>query len=324
MIADVVQAEGAPGPTLVLQRDLLPAGALATSGELTGVRRWLEDTGRGDVRKLALLGRSADPAHDLDYRFVQCLDDGFDFRTGCGHSLLAAVVGSGRPGAVRVRAVTTGDTVVCVPEPGGTYTIRTERAVRLAGLLPTGRPVDRLCGLAVSLVRYGNPYVFVDAHDLGLHSPTALFRAGPAVFARLLAVRAAAARLLGLPARGALPKIAAVGAYGPGTLSVRAVTVTGWHPALAVTGSVCVAAGTAVPGTVPARLARTGRPAGGARARCAPAARGRPLRLDTPSGPVLVSADAASGRLRSAAVHGKRARVLEHALALPWRIHVTA
>lgn len=299
----------------MLYRDRLPSGALGTGTELTLLRRRLEHTGRGHIRKLALLGDSADPSYDLDYRFVQCLPNGFDFRAGCGHSLLAAVVGTGRPGPVRVRAVTTGDTVVCVPERHGTYTVRLERTAGPAELLPTGRPAQRLCGLTVSLVRYGNPYVFVDAHQLGLDSEHALFTAGPEVLARLIAVRAAAARLLGLPPRGALPKVAAVGAYRPGHLTVRAVTVSGWHPALALTGSVCLAAGTAVAGTLPSRLAHGDDPAHPLR---------RPLRLHTPAGPVRVRAVATGERLRHVAVHGKRARVTERGVRLPWRIRVTA
>ncbi|MEU0171681.1 PrpF domain-containing protein [Streptomyces iakyrus] len=319
MIGDVVQAEGAPGPTLVLQRDRLPAGALAACSELTVVRRWLDRTGRGHIRKFALLGASSDPSYDLDYRFVQCLPDGFDFRTGCGHSLLAAVAGTGRPGEVRVRAVTTGDTVVCVPEPHGTYSVRLERVARLADLLPTGRPIERVCGLSASIVHYGNPYVFVAARDLGLDSEHMLFAAGPAVLERLTSVRVAAARLLGMPPRGALPKVAAVGSYRPGRVSVRAVTVPGWHPALALTGSVCLAAGTVVPGTLPSRLANESDSTSEPRSRHV-----RSLCLHTPSGPVRVSAEATTQRLLHVAVHGKRARVLERAVRLPWRIRVTA
>ncbi|MFF9185992.1 2-methylaconitate cis-trans isomerase PrpF family protein [Streptomyces misionensis] len=321
MIADVVRAEGAPGPTLVLDQGGLPRGALALRGELTALRRWLEETGRGRIHKIALVGRSPVASYDVDYRFVQCLPepDGFDFRAGCGHSLLAAVVASGRRGPVRVRAVTTGDPVLCLPRPDGSYTVRLERAVPTAALLPTGRPVQRLCGLPVSLVRYGNPYVFVAARDLGLSSRDALFGAGAEVLARLLAVRAAAARLLGLPAGGALPKVAAVGASLPGRLTARAATVAGWHPGLALTGGLCLAAAREVPGTVPWLLSE-----GPHRRPWAAGDRERPLRLDTPSGPMLVSAAGSGRRLAHVAVHGKRARVLERSLPLPWRIHVTA
>ncbi|MDH6630500.1 2-methylaconitate cis-trans-isomerase PrpF [Streptomyces sp. LBL] len=305
MIADIVQAEGAPCPTLVVDSDQLPSGSLASSVELAALQKWLQESGRGRIRKVALYGKSADAAFDLDYRFVQRLADGADFRAGCGHSLLAAAVSAGLPGRVRVRAVTTGDPVVCEPEPGGAYTVRLERAADVATLLPTGRPVDRLCGLSVSIVRYGNPYVFIDARLLGLTSEAALFAARDDVLGRLLMVRTAAARRLGLPVHGALPKIAVVGSYTPGRLSVRAVTVTGWHPSLALTGSTCLAAATVVPGCVPSRL-MTG-------------ARGR-LTMRTPRGDVQASSVVRAGRLRGVSVHGKRARVLERAVPLPWRI----
>lgn len=309
MIADIVQAEGAPCPTLVMDSDRLPLGSLASSAELAALKRWLHKSGRGRIRKVALYGKSADPAFDLDYRFVQSLAEGADFRAGCGHSLLAATISAGLPGPVRVRAVTTGDPVVCVPEPGGAYTVRLERAADAATLLPTGRSVDRLCGLPVSIVRYGNPYVFVEARLLGLTSEEALFAARDDVLGRLLMVRTAAARLLGLPVHGALPKIAALGAHAPGRLSVRAVTVAGWHPSLALTGSTCLTAATMVPDGVPWRLM---------------AGVSGPLTMRTPGGDVRASAVVHGGRVRGVSVHGKRARVLERAVPMPWRIHVTA
>ncbi|MFJ9029456.1 PrpF domain-containing protein [Streptomyces sp. NPDC102274] len=328
MIVDVVRVAGAPCPTLVIDRDRLPRGSLALRDELIALRRWLHRTGRGEIGKIALYGASHDPAHDLDYRFVQSLSGGFDFRTGCGHSLLACVVATGRPGPVRVRALTTNDTVVCEPEPGGgAYTVRLNRPAPARPLLPTGRPVDSVDGLRVSLVDFGNPYVFVDTADLGLPAPGDLRSAEGDVLDRLLRVRARAARLLGLPAHGALPKIAAVAAYGAGGLTVRAVTTTGWHPSLALTGAACLTAAATVPGTVPHRLAGHGRGA-------APGP--YTLRVDTPGGPVSASAHAsaaapadakghASGsRLHAVGVHGKHATVLERALPLPWRIRVTA
>ncbi|MFF2806294.1 PrpF domain-containing protein [Streptomyces sp. NPDC058000] len=317
MTADLVLAEGAPGPTLVLHRDTVPPGRLAARADLTAVTDWLARTGRGHIRKLALYGPPADPTrHDLDYRFVQCLPDGFDFRAGCGHSLLACVAAAGGTGPVRVRAVTTGDPVRCEPEPDGAYTVRLLRSAPFTGLLPTGRPLDRLCGVRASLVHYGNPYVLVSAADLGVPTAAELHTAGDAVLARLRAIRAAAARLLGLRAGGALPKVAAVAPHGPGALAVRAVTVPSWHPGLALTGALCLAAAAAVPGTLPELLAG---PATGPR----PAGR-LLLRLVTPGGTVTASAAADHGRLRDAGVHGKRVRVLERGLPVPWRIHVTA
>ncbi|MEV0598931.1 PrpF domain-containing protein [Streptomyces sp. NPDC050315] len=317
MTADVVRAEGAPGPTLVLDRDRLPPGTLASRSDLATVRAWLERSGRGRIRKLGLYGTSADPAYDLDYRFVQCLPGGFDFRTGCGHSLLACVVACGLPGPVRVRAVTTGDAVVCEPEPGGTYTVRLERPGPLHALLPTGRPLDLLCGLRVTLVRFGNPYVLVSAADLGLRSTRELFTADDSVLTRLRDVRAAAAAVLGHRPDGAVPKVAALAADRTGALAVRAVTVPAWHPSLALTGALCVTAAAAIPGTLPELLTRTDERAPGAFSR-------QPMRLMTPGGAVVTSAATAGSWLRDVSVHGKRARVVERGVPLPWRIHVTA
>ncbi|MEU2119361.1 hypothetical protein ABZ567_27785 [Streptomyces sp. NPDC016459] len=284
----VVRVLDAPGPTLVVRSDRLPLGALGLGGELAWVRRALDGTPYARLGKIALYR----PGPTLDYRFVQALPGGgFDFRAGCGHSLLACVVAEGRPGRVTVRAVTTGDTVLCEPGTGSredTYTLSFLKPPTAPDVLPTGRPVDLLRGVPVSLVRYGNPYVFVDTR----HLP------GPedALHHRLLALRADAARLLGLPPHSALPKIATF-TSGPAGISVRALTVGGWHPRLALTGAAALAAAGALDGTV------------------VPTVSG-PVR--TPGGTVTVST--APDRVR---VHHKRARVLT-TLELPWRIHATA
>ncbi|MFF6887716.1 hypothetical protein ACFY9F_31535 [Streptomyces sp. NPDC012421] len=273
----VVRAHDAPGPTLVVRADGLP-------GDVLGVARDLARLPAGP-RKIAFYGD--DGRGGLRYRFVQALPGGrFDFRAGCGHSLLACVVAARRPGPVTVRALTTGDTVLCEPEPRtDAYTLHFLRPPDAPGTLPTGRPRDRLLGVEASLVSYGNPYVFVDARHVR-----------PPARAHLLALRAEAARLLGHPPDSALPKIAAVEAT-PHGLSVRALTVGGWHPRLALTGAAALAAAGALHGTV------------------VPPAEG-PVR--TPGGTVTVSA-----RPDRVSVHHKRATVLR-ACPLPWRVHATA
>ncbi|MET9372707.1 PrpF domain-containing protein [Streptomyces sp. NPDC002992] len=336
MIATVVRAEDAPGPTLVVETGQLPGSALASRGELGALREALAGTPYARLNKIALYGPSARSGPDLDYRFVQALPDGgFDFRTGCGHSLLACVVASGRQGPVTVRAVTTGDVLHCTPEPPespgppgppglpgppespgppgppepsespgppeppepwGSYTLRFLRPPDAPGTLPTGRPVDVLDEVPVSLVRYGNPYVFVDAAHLGIRTAEGLFRAGDDTLRRLLALRAHAARVLGYAPHSALPKIAAFTA-GPGGTAVRALTVGGWHPRLALTGAAALSAAAALPGTVVPPLDGP---------------------VHTPGGTVAVSADP-----HGVAVHHKRATVLGR-LELPWRIHATA
>ncbi|MEV7275541.1 hypothetical protein [Streptomyces sp. NPDC093111] len=285
----VVRADDAPGPTLVVRLDHLPPGALALGHELAALRRGLRGTPYAEVNKIAVYGVSSRRGVDLDYRFVQALPGGrFDFRTGCGHSLLGCVVAEGRDGPVTVRAVTTGDTVRVEAEEGGGRALYFLRAPTAAGTLPTGRPVDVLLGVPVSLVRYGNPYVFVDARHLG---------AEEGAEAVLLRLRAEAARLLGYAPHSPLPKIAAF-RDEPGGLFVRALTVGGWHPRLALTGAAALAAAAALDGTV------------------VPGGAGGTVR--TPGGVVTVS----TGPDR-VGVHHKRARVLDR-LELPWRVHATA
>ncbi|WP_196943355.1 PrpF domain-containing protein [Streptomyces sclerotialus] len=325
MSAHLAMAEGAPGPTLVLDASEAPAGEEELAEFLYEVRRGLRAGGWGDVLKYALVRRSRCPFFDLEYRFVQGLAgraDGFAFGSACGHSLLAAVAVSGLGGTVRVRTRTPDGTgaVVCEQAADGTYTVHFLPAMpRPADLLPTGSPEDVL-GTAdgvhtVSLVRFGNPYVFVDARELGLDGRSALFAAGSADFGRLRRLRGAARSVLGLPSGGALPKIAVVGAGGAGRLVVRALTEPGWHPSFAMTGLTCLAAATTVAGTVPYRLARA--------AGCPPHA----LLVASPAGPARVTATvtgAPDPRLARVSVPGKRVRVLERHVALPWRTHATA
>ncbi|MFD5323790.1 PrpF domain-containing protein [Streptomyces sp. NPDC127092] len=308
VLAHVVLAEDAPGPTLVVRRDRLPPGALASSGELARLRQALARTPYAGLNKIALYGPSAGTAADLDYRFVQALPGGrFDFRAGCGHSLLACVVADGRAGReVTVRAVTTRDVVRCVPQGDGAYTLDFLRPPGVPGTLPTGRPVDVLDGVPVTLVRYGNPYVLVDARHLGAdarHLPAdSPHLPADALQARLLELRARAARLLGYAPESPLPKIALFTRTGPDRLAVRALTVGGWHPRLALTGAAAFAAAGALGGTV------VGGPV---------------ARLRTPHGGT-VTVSTAPDRVR---VHHKRARLLQR-LELPWpapwRIHATA
>lgn len=325
MTAHLVMAEGAPGPTLVLDANEVPEGDEELSGALGEVRREVRAAGQGEVLKFALVRRSRHPFFDLEYRFVQGLagrDDGFAFDSECGHSLLAAVAASGAHGTVRVRTRAPRGTgaVVCEPAADGSYTVHFLPAMpRPVDLLPTGRSEEVLVtadgAYRVSLVRFANPYVFIDARDFGLEGRSALFAAGAGDFGRLQRLRGAAQALLGLSAGGALPKIAVVGVGGAGRLVVRSLTEPGWHPSFAMTGLTCLAAAAAIDGTVPYRLARA--------AGCPP----HGLLVESPAGLATVTATvtgAPDPRLARVSVPGKRARVLERHVALPWRTHATA
>ncbi|MEV4504761.1 PrpF domain-containing protein [Streptomyces klenkii] len=278
MIGHIARAEGAPTPTIVLDGTRLPRDEARLRPVLTVIREWLDGIGQGHVLKIALVSPSAHPLFDLDYQFVQALPGGpdrFDFRGSCGHSILASVISAEERnwlprltpgGRVRVKVLNNGDHVVCEVDEArrrsGSFTVHflQDTEVRLRDLLLTGRPTDQLVtrfGVhEASLVSMGNPYVFVDARRLGLKDEQALFTAGDDVYERMLSIREAAADLLNWPRTGTFPKIAALGRYAPGRLSVRAVSVPKWHPSVALTGTICLTAATGIAGTVPARLAQ--------------------------------------------------------------------
>ncbi|MEV8021311.1 PrpF domain-containing protein [Streptomyces sp. NPDC086554] len=243
---------------------------------LTEARRWLVRNGHRDVLKVALVSASPHPLFDLDYRFVQCLPealDAFDFRGSCGHSILATVLVASdlrlvprlAPGdRVRLRILNNGDHIVCEADEtrrlGGDFTLHfvQQEGTRLSRLLMTGQPVVKLSTPSgiyeVSLASLGNPYVFVDARDLGIAKQAELFAAGAEVFDELQQIRRAAAEFLGMPATGVFPKVAAVTSHRQGRLAARSISVPTWHPTLALTGAVCLAATASCPGTIPARL----------------------------------------------------------------------
>ncbi|GAA2448358.1 PrpF domain-containing protein [Streptomyces glaucus] len=276
MIAYLAQAVGAPTPTLVLDAGPLPRQEDELRTVLTTVRCWLEDHGHGHVLKFALVKPSPHPLFDLDYRFVQGLPGGtdrFDFRGSCGHSILSSVLAADNLGwlprlspgnRIRVQVLNNGDHVVCEVDEArrnsGNFTVHFLQGdgIPLGELLLTGQARQMLMtadGMQeASLVATGNPYVFVDAASLGMATQQELFTAGETLYDRLLRIRTAASAVLGWPPESVFPKIAAVGAYTPGRLSVRAISVPSWHPTLALTGATCLAAAAAIPGTVPARL----------------------------------------------------------------------
>ncbi|RAG82597.1 hypothetical protein DN069_26915 [Streptacidiphilus pinicola] len=262
--AALARAMGAPGPTLVLDADSLPHDREELVTALTRIRRRLPDAGTpGEVLKWALIAPSAHPLFDVDYRFVQAMpdaDDHFDLNGNCGHSLLAAVTAAAQAGRlpalragdrIRARVLNNGDQVVCqVDHASPRHTVFTAHFIA-----PPGTRLGTLLRDGGRVVRMANPYLFVDGARLGVRDREALFRGEqPDLYATLERLRRRQAARLGWPLNGAFPKVAAVVPVAPGHLAVRALTVGGWHPELALTGAVCLAAASALRGTVPNRL----------------------------------------------------------------------
>lgn len=199
-------------------------------------------------------------------------------------------------------------------EPGGARTGR---------LLPTGLPTDRLdvAGLgtiSASCIDAANPCVFVDAGDLGLSGielPDALER-DAGFLAKMEAIRQAASVAMGLTADlaaaeklASIPKVAMVCApqVSP-TLSgrtlganemdiaVRMISVGQPHRAVPITGAVCLAVATRVPGSIPHRLCTS--------------AEG-PIRIGHSSGSILVDATVQDGKALNGAVFRTARRLFE-------------
>ena len=151
-------------------------------------------------------------------------------------------------------------------------------------LLPTGNVLDLLevegaGSVPVSLVDAANPFVFVDASDVGItgtEMPVAL-DARPEVMERIERVRAAAAVAMGIAASPAeassrFPSAPKIGIAAPprpattlrgesvkaaeGDLTARMVSMNNVHRALPLTGVLGFAVAAAIEGTVVARVAR--------------------------------------------------------------------
>ncbi|WP_052440687.1 PrpF domain-containing protein [Streptacidiphilus anmyonensis] len=330
--AALARAIGAPGPTLVLDADALPRDSEGLVPALTRIRRRLADGnaagsnaadgdaaaagGRGEVLKWALIAPSAHPLFDVDYRFVQAMPDApdhFDLTGNCGHSLLAAVTAAAQAGRlpalragdrIRARVLNNGDQVVCqVDHASSRHTVFTAHFIA-----PPGTRLGSLLRDGGRVVRMANPYLFVDGARLGVRDREALFRGDqPELYATLERMRRRQAARLGWPLNGAFPKVAAVVPVAPGHLAVRALTVGGWHPELALTGAVCLAAASALRGTIPNRLLAAGD------ADASSAAPGR-LVIDTPARQVVASyaatGDTQDDELLWVSVGGKETQAL--------------
>jgi hypothetical protein len=292
MIGHLCYTAGHGDPTLVLDRRSLPAGERDLTSTLLLARDWLADHHGADITTIAMIEPSADPHADLDYQFAQYLPGApprFALCGSCGHSILSSVVVAHRlawlprltaDSRLRVNVLNTGDRVACeVSGPSHNPTFAMEFAYqpprRLRDLLPTGTPHSELDGATVSLVSAGNPYVFVDAADLGLRDQEALFAADAAVRQRLIGIRRAAARRLGRPENSVFPKVAAVGQYQYRRLAALPLPAD-QSVLLPLADAITVAAAAVIDGTIPQRLALQGW------------SRTDELVIDTPAGTTVV------------------------------------
>ena len=287
------------------ERDLPPDAAardrilLAALGSPDPYRRQLDGLGGGisSLSKACIIGPGTLAGADVDYTFAQVHVDRseVDYSGNCGNcssavgpfaideGLVPAVEGET---VVRIHNTNTKKLIVAhVPVAGGEAAVTGDfelpgvagLGARIAldflepggagtgRLLPTGRALDRIDGLACSLVDATNPVVFFRAADLGLtgtEAPAAI-DADRALSERLERLRVAAAQLMGIPGSAAVPKIAVVAAPTAFTaldgvahpresadLVGRAISMGNCHRAFPLTVAMCLAVAARIPGTV--------------------------------------------------------------------------
>jgi 4-oxalomesaconate tautomerase len=238
--------------------------------------------------KVAVVSPSRDGAADVDYHFLQVVVDEavVTDRQNCGN-LLAGVgpfalergllkppdAEHGDAATVRIRMVNTGGLATATvplrdgrPRYDGDTAISgvpgTAAPIRLdfedvagsscGALLPTGRMVDEVEGLAVTLIDNGMPVVVLRASDLGVsgHEPCAELEANEELRATLERVRLAAGPLMNLGdvATTTVPKLTLVAPpRAGGALATRTFIPHRCHDAIGVLGAVSVATAALLP-----------------------------------------------------------------------------
>ncbi|WP_042167947.1 PrpF domain-containing protein [Paenibacillus gorillae] len=305
----LAHAEGSVSSSIIIDGTELPASPEAIIPILKDISDNLDDEERpyGLISKYVVLRPSKHPMYDLNYLFFQLVPGNpvtFDYSGSCGHSILAAIqvamkwgwLPSASPGLrVRVYVENVGDSLVCEVD----HAVRSgmnctahfivDGETPLSSLLPSGALTDQLAteygDYEVSLASSGNPYVFVNAAELGIHSEQALFEAGEDTLVRLHAIRRSAAQLLGWNPDGVFPKVAAIASYEPGVIAFRGVSIPSWHPTIALTGAACIGAAAAIEGTIVHRLIGD------------TLAAGYRLRVNTKGGSTYISTATTGGKL---------------------------
>ena len=245
--------------------------------------------------KVAVISRSSRDDADVDYLFLQVIVDKPEVSDSqnCGNLLAAVGPWAIENGLVPVTAATTAVrihmmntrsiAVAYVSTPGGV--VEYEGDARIDGvpgtaaaiplefvdvagsscgsLLPTGAVVDTIEGAEVTCVDNGMPVVVMRAQDLGVsgsETPEQLER-NVALKARVESIRLQIGpRMnLGEVANKTVPKMCLVSAprHG-GAIATRTFIPHRVHEAIGVLGAVSVATACVIPGSVAAKVAKSG------------------------------------------------------------------
>jgi 4-oxalomesaconate tautomerase len=251
--------------------------------------------------KVAIVSRSTHRDADIDYLFLQVVVDEarVDASQNCGNMLAAVgpfAIEAGLVPAgealtnVRIRMVNTDSLATATIEtPGGV--VNYEGDARIDGvpgtaapiwiafsdvagatcgaLLPSGKALDRIGGVDVTMIDNGMPVVLLRAGDVGktgYETPQDL-EADEALKRRIEALRREAGPVMNLGDVSAknIPKMCLVAPpRAGGSISTRNFIPHRVHEAIGVLGAVSVATACGLPGSVPAGLASIKRSAEGA------------------------------------------------------------
>jgi 4-oxalomesaconate tautomerase len=256
--------------------------------------RQIDGIGGADplTSKVAILSPTTRPDADVDYLFLQVFVDRplVSDAQGCGNILAGVgpaaierglVSVSGEVTPVRIHMINTGEIATAqVATPQGRVSYAGTTAIdgvpgshaavplmfqSIAGsmcgaLLPTGRAVDVVEGLEVTLIDNGMPCVILRASDLGVtgQETRAALDADGALKARLEAIRLTAGPLMNLGdvTEKSVPKMTLVSRpMAGGTISTRSFIPHRCHATIGVFAAVSVATACVLPGSPAAELA---------------------------------------------------------------------
>ena len=277
----------------------LPADPIARDALLLRIMgspdpRQIDGIGGADplTSKVAILAPATRPDADVDYLFLQVFVDRplVSDAQGCGNILAGVgpaaierglVPISGEVTAVRIHMMNSGQVAtarIATPHGRVDYAGATvidgvpgsHAAVALmfqniagsmcGALLPTGRPVDVVDGVDVTLIDNGMPCVILRAADLGVSGRETRdeLDADGALKARLEAIRLEAGSLMSLGdvAEKSVPKMTLVSRpMAGGTISTRSFIPHRCHATIGVFAAVSVATACVLPGSPAAALA---------------------------------------------------------------------
>jgi len=317
-----------------LARDL-PSDRAARDAFLLGVMgspdpRQIDGMGGADplTSKIAVVGPSAHDGVDVDYLFLQVFVDKAvvtdaqncgNILAGVGPFAIERGLVEARPGEtpITIFMENTGQVAVArvrTPNgrvaydgdaridgvPGGAspipITFRETAGSSCGALLPSGRPLDVIEGIEVTLIDNGMPCVVMRAADLGIRGDETreALDADAALKARLEPIRLQAGPMMNLGdvAEKSVPKMTLVSPPAAGgAISTRSFIPHRCHASIGVLGAVSVATACLTPGSPAAALAAV------------PEGRSKTLAIEHPSGETTIIAELdAEGQVASAAI----------------------